>query len=97
LAGVLMHSPKLLFLDEPTQGLDPQARRIIWDYLRELNEDGATIFLTTHYMDEADVICRDLAFIDHGKIIRRGAPSALKESLGGVVLHMVFSDVAPMD
>src|ERR1041385_4616243 len=97
LAGVLMHSPKLLFLDEPTQGLDPQARRIIWDYLRNLNEEGTTMFLTTHYMDEADVLCRDLAFIDHGKIIRTGAPSELKKSLGGDVLHMEFPEEAPME
>jgi ABC-2 type transport system ATP-binding protein len=97
LAGVLMHSPRLLFLDEPTQGLDPQARRTIWDYLRKLNEEGSTIFLTTHYMDEADTLCRDLAFIDHGRIIRRGAPSELKASLGGDVLQMAFSDKAPME
>ncbi|SRR5258708_4228204 len=97
LAGVLMHSPELLFLDEPTQGLDPQARRTIWDYLRKLNEEGSTIFLTTHYMDEADTLCRDLAFIDHGHIIRRGAPSELKASLGGDVLQMAFSEEAPME
>src|SRR5437588_251644 len=87
LAGVLMHSPQLLFLDEPTQGLDPQARRTIWDYLRKLNREGTTVFLTTHYMDEADALCRDLAFIDRGKIIRRGAPAELKASLGGDVVN----------
>ena len=97
LAGVLMHSPKLLFLDEPTQGLDPHARRTIWDYLRKLNEEGSTIFLTTHYMDEADTLCRDLAFIDHGRIIRRGAPTELKASLGGDVLQMAFAEDAPME
>src|SRR5579872_279304 len=97
LAGVLMHRPQLLFLDEPTQGLDPQARRIIWDYLRKLNDEGSTIFLTTHYMDEADVLCRDLAFIDHGKLMRRGAPAELKASLGGDVLQMEFPPEADMD
>jgi ABC-2 type transport system ATP-binding protein len=90
LAGTLMHRPKLLFLDEPTQGLDPQARRIIWDYLRDLNRDGTTVFLTTHYMDEADSLCRDLAFIDKGKIVRRGTPSELKSSMGGDLITLQF-------
>jgi daunorubicin resistance ABC transporter ATP-binding subunit len=97
LAGVLMHSPRLLFLDEPTQGLDPHARRVIWDYLRGLNADGSTIFLTTHYMDEADTLCRDLAFIDKGRIIRRGAPAELKASLGGDVIQVSFDEGAPME
>jgi ABC-2 type transport system ATP-binding protein len=97
LAGVLMHSPRLLFLDEPTQGLDPHARRLIWDYLRELNASGSTIFLTTHYMDEADTLCRDLAFIDKGRIIRSGEPAELKASLGGDVIQITFGEEAPME
>ncbi|HEV2473016.1 MAG TPA: ATP-binding cassette domain-containing protein [Chthonomonadales bacterium] len=92
LAGTLMHRPRLLFLDEPTQGLDPQARRSIWDYLQKLNREGSTIFLTTHYMDEADVLCKDLAFIDRGKIVKRGAPSELKASMGGDVITLSFPD-----
>lgn len=91
LAGVLMHRPRLLFLDEPTQGLDPQARRVIYEYLQKLNkEDGATIFLTTHYMDEADALCRELAFIDKGKIVQQGTPSQMKASLGGDVIALKF-------
>lgn len=97
LAGTLMHRPRLLFLDEPTQGLDPQARRTIWDYLRDLNNDGTTVFLTTHYMDEADTLCRDLAFIDGGKIVRRGTPEELKASLGGDLITLEFEAIAPME
>jgi ABC-2 type transport system ATP-binding protein len=92
LAGVLMHSPPLLFLDEPTQGLDPQARRVIWDYIKKLNADGATIFLTTHYMDEADALCRELAFVDKGKIVRQGSPAQLKEEMGGDLVTLKFAD-----
>jgi len=70
LASALIHKPKLLFLDEPTTGLDPQSRATIWDYLDQLNRDeGITIFLTTQYLEEADRLCRELAIIDHGKII----------------------------
>jgi ABC-2 type transport system ATP-binding protein len=97
LAGTLMHRPRLLFLDEPTQGLDPQARRTIWDYLRELNRNGTTIFLTTHYMDEADSLCRDLAFIDKGKIVRRGSPAELKKEMGGDLIHLDFAADASME
>ncbi len=97
LAGVLMHSPRLLFLDEPTQGLDPAARRTIWDYLRKLNGDGSTIFLTTHHMEEADTLCRDLAFIDRGKIVERGSPAQLKAQMGGDVIAMQFAEDASLD
>ncbi len=91
LAGTLMHRPKILFLDEPTQGLDPQARRTIWDYLRSLNSDGTTIFLTTHYMDEADSLCRNLAFIDAGKIVQQGTPAQLKSGMGGDLISLQFA------
>ena len=97
LAGALMHSPKILFLDEPTQGLDPQARRTIWEYLRKLNADGSTVFLTTHYMDEADELCRELAFIDKGKIVKQGSPAALKTELGGDVVHLKFGEGADIE
>jgi len=96
LAGTLMHHPKLLFLDEPTQGLDPQARRMIWDYLRRLNLEGSTVFLTTHYMDEADTLCRDLAFIDRGKIVRQGTPEQLKSEMGGDVISLTFGQNVEM-
>jgi ABC-2 type transport system ATP-binding protein len=84
LASALVHKPKLLFLDEPTTGLDPQSRAAIWAYLEKLNrEEGITIFLTTQYLEEADRLCRQLSIIDHGKIIAEGSPSELKEAVGG--------------
>ena len=83
LASALIHKPKLLFLDEPTTGLDPQSRASIWDYLEELNrEEGITIFLTTQYLEEADKLCRQLSIIDHGKIIAEGSPTELKQAIG---------------
>jgi ABC-2 type transport system ATP-binding protein len=83
LASALIHKPKLLFLDEPTTGLDPQSRASIWDYLDKLNkEEGITIFLTTQYMEEADKLCRQLSIIDHGKIIAGGSPTELKQAIG---------------
>ncbi len=87
IARGLLHHPKVLFLDEPTLGLDPQTRRHIWDYIRKLNQrEGVTIFLTTHYMDEADELCDRIAIIDHGKIVAMGTPERLKASLGGDVV-----------
>jgi ABC-2 type transport system ATP-binding protein len=97
LAGTLMHRPKILFLDEPTQGLDPQARRTIWDYLRGLNKEGTTIFLTTHYMDEADSLCRNLAFIDSGKIVQQGTPSQLKSGMGGDLITLQLGPDVDME
>ena len=87
IARGLLHHPKVLFLDEPTLGLDPQTRRHIWDYIQRLNdEEGVTIFLTTHYMDEADELCDRIAIIDHGKIVAMDTPAGLKASLGGDVV-----------
>lgn len=84
IARGLMHHPKILFLDEPTLGLDPQTRRKIWEYIRNMNEkEKLTIILTTHYMEEADVLCTRIGIIDHGKIIAVDTPDALKASLGG--------------
>ena len=83
LASSLVHEPKLLFLDEPTTGLDPQSRAGIWNYLRKLNkEDGITIFLTTQYLEEADKLCDRLAIIDQGQIVTSGTPSELKSEIG---------------
>jgi len=83
LASALIHKPKLLFLDEPTTGLDPQSRASIWDYLEQLNkEEGITIFLTTQYLEEADRLCRQLCIIDHGKIVTSGSPTELKQAIG---------------
>lgn len=82
IARGLMTRPLVLFLDEPTIGLDPQTRRKTWDYLRTVNDEGTTIFLTTHYMDEADMLSDTISIIDHGRIIASGTPKELKDSLG---------------
>jgi len=92
IARGLMTRPKLLFLDEPTIGLDPQTRRKTWEYLRSVNAEGTTIFLTTHYMDEADEFSDQIAIIDHGKIIATGTPENLKNSLGEDILYLETSD-----
>jgi ABC-2 type transport system ATP-binding protein len=89
IARALMHDPKVLLLDEPTTGLDPQARRLLWDTLRELHSRGLTIILTTHYMEEADRLCKRLAIVDHGKILTSDTPAALKQTLpGGQILDL---------
>ena len=95
LAQALMHRPRLLFLDEPTTGLDPQNRRAMWDELARLNREGTTIFLTTQYMEEADTLCQRLAVIDHGAIVSEGSPSGLKAQLGGEVLTLSFPTEDP--
>ncbi len=93
LASALIHKPKLLFLDEPTTGLDTQSRTAIWDYLEKLNkEEGITIFLTTQYLEEADRLCRELSIIDHGKLIASGSPSDLKGALGGDTITLTLKD-----
>ncbi len=84
IARSLIHYPKVLFLDEPTIGLDPQSRDHIWSYIRELiKKEDITIILTTHYMDEADKLCGRIAIVDHGKIVAMDTPRNLKEQLGG--------------
>src|SRR6202049_2889575 len=82
-ATALVGNPKILFLDEPTTGLDPQSRRQLWDIIRSFQRDGGTVLLTTHYMDEAERLCDRLAIVDHGQIIAEGTPSELIERLGG--------------
>jgi len=82
LAVGLVHEPRLLFLDEPTTGLDPAARLVVWEFIKQLQAQGITILLTTHYMDEADYLCDRVAFMDRGKIIARGTPTELKRSIG---------------
>jgi ABC-2 type transport system ATP-binding protein len=81
LASALVHEPEVLFLDEPTTGLDPASRLTVWDELRRINERGTTVFLTTQYLEEADQLCDRLAIIDGGLIIREGTPSSLKSEL----------------
>jgi ABC-2 type transport system ATP-binding protein len=82
-ATALVCNPKILFLDEPTTGLDPQSRRQLWDIIREFQRAGGTVLLTTHYMDEAERLCDRLAIVDHGQIIAEGSPADLIERLGG--------------
>jgi ABC-2 type transport system ATP-binding protein len=81
LASALTHEPEVLFLDEPTTGLDPASRLTVWDEVRRINEQGTTVFLTTQYLEEADALCNQLAIIDAGRIVREGTPTALKAGL----------------
>ncbi|WP_405084349.1 ABC transporter ATP-binding protein [Microbispora sp. NBC_01389] len=87
----LLHRPTLLFLDEPTTGLDPQSRANLWDHIRRLRErDGVTVFLTTHYLEEADALCDRVLIIDHGRIVAEGPPDRLKAEHGARTLDEVF-------
>lgn len=95
LGQALAHGPRVLFLDEPTTGLDPQSRRALWAYLRELNDRGVTIFLTTQYLEEADTLARRLAIIDNGKIAVEGTPTALKDDLGGDAITVTLGAETP--
>ncbi|HEX2143703.1 MAG TPA: ATP-binding cassette domain-containing protein [Glycomyces sp.] len=91
----IMHRPKILFLDEPTTGLDPQSRAHMWDEVRSLRERGTSIFLTTHYLDEADALCDRLAIIDHGEIVVEGTPRDLKKQVAGDVVAIGVGTGAP--
>ena len=88
----LVHRPQLLFLDEPTVGLDIQARRGLWDLLRRLNDDGMTIFLTTHYIEEAESLCSHVCFIEKGKIIEEGTPADLAAKVGFMTVEYYGAD-----
>ena len=89
IARGLLHKPKVIFLDEPTLGLDPNSREIMWKYIKRLvNEEKITIILTTHYMEEADLLCNRIGFIDKGKIIALDSPSKLKEEIGGEIINI---------
>ncbi len=94
LATALVHRPSVLFLDEPTEGLDPQSRAALWEELVRINEAGTTMFLTTHYMEEADRLCGRLAIVDGGKIVVEGTPAELKRSVGAdaVEIELGLSD-----
>ncbi len=97
LAMGLIHDPKILFLDEPTLGLDIQTRQKMWAYIEELNrKDGITVFMTTHYLEEADSLCRRIAIIDNGEIKLSGSPSELKGKLGATILTLKLIDGADM-
>jgi lipooligosaccharide transport system ATP-binding protein len=92
-ARALLNQPQILLLDEPTTGLDPQARHLVWDEVRHLKKNQVTIILTTHYMDEAEVLCDRILIIDKGKIIEEGKPSELvKKHIGEDVLELDFDD-----
>ena len=82
-ARAVLHRPPVLFLDEPTAGLDPQSRLALWDLIAELREEGHTVLLTTHFMEEADQLCDTVAIMDHGRILALDTPATLKRSLGG--------------
>ncbi len=91
----LINHPRLLFLDEPTLGLDVQTRTAVWQYIKKLKEDyGMTLFMTTHYLEEADGICDRIAIIDHGKIVKIGSPTELKASLGGDIIELGVKESA---
>ena len=92
IARGLMTRPKVLFLDEPTIGLDPQTRMRMWDYIKDVNKEGTTIFLTTHYMDEADQLSDQISIIDNGKIIISGTSWQLKNTLGQDIIYLETSD-----
>jgi ABC-2 type transport system ATP-binding protein len=93
LACGLINRPKVFFLDEPTLGLDVQTRAATWDYIRRLKKEyGMTLFMTTHYLEEADALCDRIAIIDHGKIIVTGTPSELKDSLGGDIITISIKE-----
>ncbi len=97
LALALVHRPEVLFLDEPTTGLDPTSRQAVWEEVRSLNDDGTTVFLTTQYLEEADQLAGRIAIIDHGEIVREGDPGALKEAVGDPTLRLEVADPARFD
>jgi ABC-2 type transport system ATP-binding protein len=91
----IIHEPKVLFLDEPTTGLDPQSRAHMWDEVRRLRDEGMTVFITTHYLDEADALCDRIAIIDNGEIVAEGTPDALKREIAGDVVTVGVNGSAP--
>lgn len=90
LASGIIHRPELLFLDEPSTGLDPQNRAHVWEQVRKLHTQGTTVFLTTHYLDEADALCHRIAIMDKGEIMAEGTPASLKEKYEAKTLDEVF-------
>ncbi|HLM76836.1 MAG TPA: ABC transporter ATP-binding protein [Rubrobacteraceae bacterium] len=92
-ARALMHDPKILFLDEPTAGVDVELRYSLWEYIRELNRGGLTILLTTHYLEEADELCEEIALINHGRIAAQGTSASLKQKFGATSIEEVYLKV----
>ncbi|WP_433606232.1 ATP-binding cassette domain-containing protein [Dactylosporangium sp. CA-139114] len=97
LAMTLVGRPQIIFLDEPTTGLDPRSRRTMWDIVRELVADGVTIFLTTQYLDEADQLAARIAVLDHGRIVAHGTPAELKRQIRGSHVRLRFPDHTQLD
>jgi len=96
IARAMMHDPQVLFLDEPSAGLDPQTRILLWEIIREYHQAGKTVLLTTHNMEEADALCQRLAIVDHGRRIALGTPAELKATIpGGFVLRLRFGNQTP--
>ena len=96
IARAMMHDPQVLFLDEPSAGLDPQTRILLWEIIREYNQLGKTVVLTTHNMEEADALCQRLVIVDHGRVIAEGTPTELKRSIpGGFLLRLHFARQTP--
>ncbi len=100
LARALLHDPQLIYLDEPTLGVDVQARRAIWDYILSLRDQGKTVLITTNYLEEAQVLCERVAIIDHGKLIEVDTPEQLKQTYGGSIIEVEtappIKDIAPI-
>jgi ABC-2 type transport system ATP-binding protein len=94
-ARAIAHRPTVLFLDEPTSGLDPQSRLALWEILREIHQDGQTVVLTTHFMEEADRLCGRVAVMDHGRILALDTPAALKRTVGGSVIVRIQAGDQP--
>lgn len=88
IARALLHRPRVLFLDEPTVGLDPQTRRRMWELVRRMNQDGVTVLLTTHYIEEAEALCHRVGIMDRGRLIALGTPAELKERVGRFVVEV---------
>ncbi|HEV3103773.1 MAG TPA: ATP-binding cassette domain-containing protein [Candidatus Dormibacteraeota bacterium] len=97
LAMSLMGRPRLIFLDEPTTGLDPRSRQTMWQIIRELVRDGVTVFLTTQYLEEADQLADYIAMLDHGRIVAEGTPEELKRRMPGAHIRLLFADAASLD
>jgi ABC-2 type transport system ATP-binding protein len=91
----VIHEPRVVFLDEPTTGLDPQSRAHMWDEVRRLRAEGMTVFITTHYLDEADALCDRVAIIDNGQLVAEGTPDELKREISGDVVTVALNGSTP--